>query len=63
VGLVLTGSRRWLVRLVVLAVVASAVARVIQARSRRSGPAGPMVIAGDTWPPVPTKPAGLSRPE
>jgi hypothetical protein len=45
--------------LAVLAVLASAVTRIIGARSRRSAPAGRLVIAGDTWPPVPIKPARL----
>jgi hypothetical protein len=56
---VLKGPGKWMLRLAVLAVLASAVTRIIGARSRRSAPAGRLVIAGDTWPPVPIKPARL----
>ncbi len=47
---------KWGLRLAVLAVLASAVARLIESTSRQDGPDGFPVIGGDTWPPVPTNP-------
>lgn len=48
---------KWVLRLALLAALASLVARIIESTSRQSGPEGFPVIGGDTWPPVPTNPA------
>ena len=51
---------RWVVRLVVLALVAAAIRWLLTSRDRhsraRSGVAP--TIGGDTWPPVPVNPVG-----
>ena len=47
---------RWMLRIVVLGVTATVVARMLAGRS--GGTDGPVfpAITGDTWPPVPTNP-------
>jgi hypothetical protein len=45
------------VRLAVLAALATVAARIIDSMSRPSAPEASPVIGGDTWPPVPVKPA------
>lgn len=50
-----TMMRKWAVRLLVAAALATVVARIVLARSDRAD--GSPLIGGDTWPPVPTNQA------
>ncbi len=48
---------KWVLRLALLAAVATAIARVV-AKLSEDGSAASPVIGGDTWPPVPSKREG-----
>ena len=48
---------RWLKRLALVALVAAVVRRLIGGGSGRDRNGAPPTIGGDTWPPVPVKPA------
>jgi len=48
---------RWALRLALVAALASVLTRMIGSILRREASEGPGVIVGDTWPPVPIKPA------
>ncbi len=54
-----TTMRKWALRLLVAAALATVVARIALARSVRDRSGGSPVIGGDTWPPVPTNRAQL----
>ncbi len=54
-------AAKWALRLAVLAMLATAVARVVARVSEGGRSGGSPVIGGDTWPPVPTNRAQDSR--
>jgi len=54
--------KRWMLRVVLLALVGAVTARVLH--TVRGGGSGDLIpaIGGDTWPPVPVKPAPSTSP-